>query len=351
MRYGWLYLCVGCLLTVHIARGQDHGRDLTRLSSHYEELEAVYAEEFSSVKGSGYKPYLRLKQFYDQRRMNTGTSSELSRLDLYESTIYRQSLSKSGAPKADWFSVGPTSMETYGGRVISHAFDPMDENKIWVGSASGGLWLTEDAGAHWSSMSDQVPSSGIGAIVIHPSDPQIMLIGTGEGYTNNNISIKSGVGILKSTDGGETWLPTSFEYRLPAGISILKMAWNPDNPEIVWAAATNGLWKSTDTGEHWSLILGDGTNHQNWICDDILIQKNNTDIMYLAIEGRGIFKSTNAGDDFTPLTQGLPLADLNYIRISQCDAQPDVLYTSIIRASNFSLHGVYKTMDGGGKLV
>jgi photosystem II stability/assembly factor-like uncharacterized protein len=248
---------------------------------------------------------------------------------------------------ANWENVGPIDMDGHGGRVISHAFDPLVPNVVWAGSASGGLWLSEDAGNNWMPMTNDIPSTGVGAVVVHPNDSDIVLIGTGEGYSPPGIVIKGGIGVFKSTDRGQTWLPTDFDFPASNGVSALKLAWHPANFNEIWLAATNGLWKSNDMGDTWTMILGDGTNHQNFIFDDIIIQQNNPNIIFVSHEGVGILKSTDGGNSFNLLTNGLPTTDINFISIDQCTSQPNTLYASFAKVSDFSLRGLYKSIDNG----
>ncbi|MEM7186154.1 MAG: T9SS type A sorting domain-containing protein [Bacteroidota bacterium] len=311
----------------------------------FDQLYQLKEGDLNRLKGTGYLPYQRDRYFYEQRRQFDGSSSVDNRWDQF---VALQAFGgESSGPTANWESIGPTEMDGHGGRIISHAFDPLVEDVLWVGSATGGLWLTENAGESWTSMTDNIPSTGVGAVAIHPQDSDILVIGTGEGYSPPGISIKGGIGTFKSIDRGSTWLPTNFNYPVAAGVSVLKLSWHPSNFKVIWMAATNGLWKSEDMGDTWNLILGDGSNHQSFIFDDIIIQQNNPDIIFVSREGFGIFKSTNGGANFTQLGGGLPTSDLNFISMEQCTAQPDVLYASITKASDFSLMGVYKSTNNG----
>ena len=321
--------------------------EVQKWDNYYDDLLKEKGGDLQNMKGTGYMPYVRQRKFYEQRRNAEGVIDFQKRWKIFEKMRSESASFKNGNPSADWQNIGPTTMENQGGRMISHAFDPQTRNVLWAGSASGGLWLTEDGGQTWQPKSDELPSTGIGAIAVHPNDNNTLIVGTGEGWAVSGLVIKGGIGVFKSTDRGNTWLPTNLNYPSGAGISVMNITWHPTEHNILWLGATNGLWKSTDGGENWSLIMGDGTNHQNFICDDIIITPSNPDLMYVAIEANGIFKSTNGGDNWTKLEGGLPATDLNIISMSQCAAHPDVIYASIINASNFGLKGVYKTIDGG----
>ncbi|WP_353777638.1 T9SS type A sorting domain-containing protein [Winogradskyella sp. 3972H.M.0a.05] len=314
--------------------------------AYYHSLLENNGNNLTGLKGTGYMPYFRERHFYEQRRNFEGISSANNRWELFESTRSLGERSGSG-PTANWQNIGPIDMDGHGGRMISHAFDPNVPDVVWGGSASGGLWLSEDGGDNWIPMTDNIPSTGVGAVVVHPTDSNTLIIGTGEGFSPPGIVIKGGLGVFKSTDRGLTWTPTNFGFPSSAGVSVLKLAWHPTNTNILWMAASNGLWKSIDAGDNWSLVLGDGTNHQNFIFNDIVIQNDNPDIIFVTRENVGIFKSTDGGNTFNVLTNGLPTMNINFISLDQCRSNTNVLYASITRLSDTALEGVYKTVDNG----
>lgn len=300
-------------------------------------------------EGTGYLPYFRAQWFYDLRKDIHGDAGGLKRWEIFRQ-IRAQSLGRNGPmPAADWQSVGPTGMEEQGGRMISHAFDPFDSQVIWAGSASGGLWLTEDSGENWQPMTDQIPSTGVGAIAVNPQNSQSVLIGTGEGYNLGSLSILPGLGVFKSNDRGMTWLPTQFNFQQSAGVSGFKLVWSYADTNVVWLAATNGLWKSIDAGQTWVLKKGDGTNQQTAICTDLLQHPTDPDLLYSAFEANGIWKSADGGENWVKLAGGLPTSNINLINIDLCRSQPEVLYASISsgQASNFNLKGLYRSNNAG----
>ena len=343
-------LIIFLFLATYISAQNEQEQNPLQRSKLYDHYEKIFEEKqghLNQLKGTGYNPFSRLEKFYSDRYVSNNHSLPKKRIELYKEILSRQSENKSGSPIANWFNIGPYSMETYGGRVISYAFDPEYKEKFWVGSASGGLWLTENMGESWRPMSDDIPSTGIGAIAIHPDNKEIMLIGTGEGYSAPGVVIKPGSGIYQSFDRGETWSHTNFNFSLSTGVSIMDITYDPEQPDIVWAAATNGLYKSIDGGMNWLAVLSNGTNHGSFIFNKVIINKDNPNIMYVAHEGVGIYKSIDRGENFNLMTAGLPTSNINIIDITICDATPETLYASIINASNFALNGVYKTTDGG----
>jgi photosystem II stability/assembly factor-like uncharacterized protein len=129
---------------------------------------------------------------------------------------------------------------------------------LLVGSASGGVWKSEDGGTTFKPVFDREPVKSIGAVAIDPNNPQVMWVGTGESWTRNSVSV--GNGVYKSTDGGETWTNVG----LPATERITRILVHPKNGNIVYVCAPGPLWsdssdrglyKTSDGGKTWSLIL------------------------------------------------------------------------------------------------
>ena len=102
-----------------------------------------------------------------------------------------------GVQPSKWQAIGPSNV---GGRVRAIAFDPRNSNRVFAGTASGGLWQSDDAGASWRPNFDFLPNLSVTAIVVDPSNPNTMYLGTGEASGG-----LVGVGAFKSVDGGVTW--------------------------------------------------------------------------------------------------------------------------------------------------
>jgi hypothetical protein len=117
-----------------------------------------------------------------------------------------------GAP---WRPLGPAPVNSFvcttsscqneldSGRVTALAVNPSNSNDLWAGAADGGAWHSTDGGAHWTPVTDSLASLSIGAIAIDPANPTTIYLGTGE--ANHNADAYWGVGIFKSTDGGQHW--------------------------------------------------------------------------------------------------------------------------------------------------
>jgi hypothetical protein len=243
-----------------------------------------------------------------------------------------------------WTPIGPAPIndptganEPASGRITAIAADPGNANIIYVGAAGGGVWKTQDGGQTWNPLTDAQPTLFIGSIAVAPSNSQIIYAGTGE--ANNAGDSFYGRGILKSTNAGSTWTllpgfqdanhPDAFDRRV-----ISKIAVDPGNPDIVYAAvaqggnvllpsgavtsvpgAVNGLvgnagvWKSTDGGADWTntttaianqFLAPDGTSNEGFT--DLVIDPSNSNTLYTAIgtlngsPAGGVYLTTTAGD-------------------------------------------------------
>src|SRR5215211_6991771 len=151
--------------------------------------------------------------------------------------------------------VGPAR----GGRVTTVTGVPSQPKTFYMGVASGGLFRTTDNGATWTPITDgKVPLGSTGSVAVADSDPNVIYLGTGSDSVRSNVS--TGRGVYKSTDGGETW---KFIGLYNAG-QIGAVRIHPTNPDIVCVAAggdifksnnERGVFKTTDGGKTWRKVL------------------------------------------------------------------------------------------------
>lgn len=314
--------------------------DIQKKADEYNRLWKQNDHDISALKGTGAMPFFRYKKYIEERIMADDQKPLQTYFQMAEASMANK-IQLRNAPNADWKSIGPDQMVIYGGRTASHAFHPTNKDIVFVGSATGGLWKTEDGGQTWHSKTDMIPSTGVGGIAVNPQNGDDVIIGTGEGYFIGT-TVRPGLGIFISSDGGDSWRPTSFQFPVSQGVSVLKMDWDPIDPNNVYAAATNGLWVSRDGGQNWYVKLANG------IADDVVINPQDPNIIYCIIENDGIYKSTNKGENWNRLDQDLPATGvINFGRLAICDAAPNVLYASLTDAATLGLEGLYKTIDGG----
>jgi len=254
---------------------------------------------------------------------------------------------------ANWASLGDVS--NIGGRVLCLAVDPNNSNNLWIGSASGGIWKSTNAGTSWTSVTTNLPVLGVSSILIDPSNSNVIYAGTGEVYRvdTSNIGFNVwkcrgtyGIGILKSTDGGATWsqVMTKTSDQL-FGIQMLKF--HPGNSNTIYACATDGLYRSTDNGSNWSLILS------KIYVSDVQINPSNTDQMVVGVGNmvnpdKGVYRTTNgsnASPSWVKIASALPASFMGYIRFAHTGSSN--LYASIGLNGTTSGNELYQSTDFG----
>ena len=216
-----------------------------------------------------------------------------------------------------WQSIGPNNI---GGRSLCMEFSPVDTATLFMGSASGGLWksVTGGLGANaWQRIETGYPSLAVSSIAIDSVNPNVMYIGTGENYgyqySLNGVDVRVtrgmyGIGILKTTNGGTNW-SKSLDWSYNNQRGVWRVLMNPKNRNTVYAATSEGVWKSINAGSSWFQVL----NYQ--MVMDMEINPVDTSVLYISVGNLtnnvpnanvGIYKSTNAGTSWVKLTGGLP---------------------------------------------
>ncbi|OSZ73717.1 hypothetical protein CAP36_17070 [Chitinophagaceae bacterium IBVUCB2] len=266
-----------------------------------------------------------------------------------------QSLSLDGV-LSNWTGLGYCSDggTRIGGRVVCMAIDPNNTNNLWVGSASGGIWKSTDAGANWVSVPTNLPVLGVSSILVDPSNSNIIYAGTGEVY-HTEVDVMGfnvwktrgtyGIGVIKSINGGTSW--TQVMPKVSSDLfAISSMAFLPGNSSTIFACATDGVYRSVNSGSTWTKIYI-GINVR-----DIAIHPTSTDIMVISVGNmtnavKGIFRTTNgsnASPTWTQITSGLPSSYAGSIKLDNADAS---ILAASIGVSSGSSNEVYRSTDFG----
>jgi photosystem II stability/assembly factor-like uncharacterized protein len=267
----------------------------------------------------------------------------------------RSTLDSTTFAALSWRNIGPWR----GGRSVAVAGLPSNPMTYFAGYTGGGLWRTDDAGNSWRNISDGFfTSSSIGAIAVAPSDENVIYVGSGE-HAIRGQSSTYGDGMYKSTDQGRTWA----KIGLASSRQISAVRVHPGNPEVVYAAVQGDRWKGTsdrgvyrsqDGGKTWTLVLK-GENATSG-ASDLSMDATNPRILYAAFwdhqrtpwmvrsggAGSGLWKSTDGGDTWKRLSDGLPKL-MGKIGVSVSPANPDRVY-AIVEAEN---GGLYRSDDAG----
>jgi photosystem II stability/assembly factor-like uncharacterized protein len=255
-----------------------------------------------------------------------------------------------------WRMIGPFR----GGRTRAATGVPSQPNVFYIGQVNGGVWKSDDYGRSWNPIFDHEWTQSIGAIAVAPSNPDIVYVASGEGLHRPDLSV--GNGIYKSTDAGKTWT----HLGLRDGFQIPALAVDPRDPNRVYAAVLGhpygpneerGLYRSTDGGANWQRVI---YKDENTGGSDVEIDPSNPDVVYASMwevregpwedgnevngTGGGLFKSTDGGNSWHPLSNGLP-KDLSQIYVAVAPTNSNRLYATVGSAS--SALGVYRSDDGG----
>jgi len=218
---------------------------------------------------------------------------------------------------------------------------------IYVATASGGVWKTENEGTTWEPIFDQEASTSIGDVTIDPSNNDIVWIGTGE--PNIFRSSMAGSGVYKSTDAGKTWQ----HMGLTGTHTIARIVIHPKKPDVVYVAASGhewtnnkerGVYKTVDGGKNWKKIL---YVDEETGANDLVMDPSNSDTLYASTWQRmrkkwndprnepdykrsGIYKTTDGGKTWKPINKGLPEAKFRgRIGIDLCLSKPNVIYAYV----------------------
>lgn len=253
-------------------------------------------------------------------------------------------------------SIGPAA---YSGRISDLAVNPDNLSEYYVGVASGGLWKTTNHGTTFEPIFDDQAVFSIGCLAMDPNNSNVVWVGTGENNTQRNLAY--GDGVYKTTDGGKSFT----NMGLKTSAQIGKIMIDPRNSNIVYVAAQGqawgpggerGLYKTTDGGKSWALILeiGEYTG-----VSDLEMDPRNPDILYAASHQRerrvyskidggpesAIYKSVDAGATWNKLSKGLPRGDVGRIGLALSPANPNIIYAVIELPGDKG--GFYRSSDMG----
>ncbi|MBI5730991.1 MAG: glycoside hydrolase [Ignavibacteriales bacterium] len=256
-----------------------------------------------------------------------------------------------------WRMIGPHR----GGRTVGAVGVREQPNLFYIGVNNGGVWKTSDFGRKWVPIFDEQPTGSIGDIVVAPSNPNVIYVGSGEGLQRPDLSI--GDGIYKSTDAGKTWK----NIGLKDGQQIGSLAIDPKNENRVFAAVlghpygpntARGVYRTITGGKTWERVL---YKDENTGAIQVTIDPNNSDIVYADLwAGRqgpwengewngsesGLFKSADGGTTWKKLSKGLPTTQQGLRRIGFCIAPSNSnrLYATV-DAGKYG--GIYRSDDAG----
>ncbi len=247
-----------------------------------------------------------------------------------------------------------------GGRSTAVAGIRSEPFTFYMGTTGGGVWKSVNAGTTWENVSDGAfGAASIGAVVVAPSDPNVVYVGTGSGCPRGNIM--NGDGVYRSTDAGRSWTHAG----LPNAGLIPRMVVDPRDPDVVFAAVLGdifepsqerGVYRSHDGGATWEAVhqISERTG-----AVDLVMNPDNPRELYAAmwtaerkpwtlIDGSdegGVWKSTDGGDSWQQLTEGLPSGPLGRIGLALSPARPQRVWAQLTTPDDAG--GLFRSDDAG----
>lgn len=260
----------------------------------------------------------------------------------------------------DWQFAGP---ERVGGRVVGLAVDPDDAGNVYAAAATGGIWKSTDAGRNFTSTWDDSRTQSMGALAV--TSDGTLYAGTGEPNMGGGSVVYPGTGMYRSTDDGQSWE----QIGLSDSGTIGDIAVDPTDPGRHFVAASGpifneggqrGLYRTTDGGETYELVLPPQNETTGAV--DVAIDPEDPDTVYATTwdrirypdlrryggPGSGVYRSTDGGNSWEQLTNGLPNPEdgVGRIGLAVAPSDPDRLYAIVI-ASDGYFEGFYTSSDGG----
>ena len=244
------------------------------------------------------------------------------------------------------------------GRISDFAVNPNNTSEYYVATSSGNLWKTINNGTTWNAIGDTLPYS-LGVVMLDPNNANVVWVGSGE--NNHQRALGYGMGVFKSTDGGQSWAMMGLKDSRQIGAIVI----DPRNSNVVYVAAEGSVWgpggdrglyKTTDAGKTWNQVLNIS---ENTGANNIAFDPRNPDVLYATSEQRrrhiftkigggpetAVYKSTDAGATWEKIINGLPSVDLGGTGLAVSPVNPDIIYLSLEAAEKSG--GFFRSTNRG----
>lgn len=301
-------------------------------------IKSRYGAEMESLrylKGAGFKPYKRWEHYWQYRVHPDGTFPSVHEIKKdWQSYLSKNAVYKI-ANTSNWTSRGPTeAFSGYSGigRVNRLTFVPNNPSIIYASTPGGGLWKTTNRGANWAPLTDYLPSIGSSGLIIDHANTSVMYLATGDADGSNVYSI----GVLKSTNSGQSWNDTGLKFETLQGMLIYSLVQHPVNPSMLLAGTNRGLYRTADAGTTWTKVQETGTFY------DLEFKPGNPNVVYAGIVG-GVMRSTDAGVTWSTVYKN-DLGRRTAIAVSP--ANPDLIAALIVNTTNGFL-GFFASTNSG----
>ncbi len=238
------------------------------------------------------------------------------------------------AEELTWEEKGPGNV---GGRTRSIVVHPQQTNTWWAGAVGGGVWKTNNRGSSWNCLTDSLPTLSVTTIAICKNHPDTLYFGTGEGFYNSDAIV--GDGIFRTNDGGQHWEQLSATVSNTDFRYVNRIVVHPDNPDTVFAATNEGVYKSVDGGASWNEVFNNGYRVQQ-----IIANPQNFHSLFIAVNSKGIYKSNDLGTTWNKVSEEIT----SHYRIEMAISETDTnyVYASAVNGDS-GLRGFFQSTDGG----
>ncbi len=291
------------------------------------------------------KPKKREIYFYGMRAYPFGKIPQNARMDAIGYTASRMKPfgygSRSMQAINQWRAIGPNDV---GGRVRSVVAHPTDGRTLWIGAADGGVWKSTDQGETWKATMDRENAIAMGALAVDRQNPNVLYAGTGE--MSSNIDSYTGAGVMKTTDGGDTWRPVG----LTSVGAFSRIVVHPKNSNLVFAGATKnngGFYRSTDAGITWTRTFEDPVS-------DVTVNPANENQLWIGTMSKGIYRSDDGGLSWAVknFDLGVPGSTLARISVQCAPSSPNNLYALVYETQGSGTNAthysrIYKSSNSG----
>ena len=251
-----------------------------------------------------------------------------------------------------WSNIGPTADEAGGsgdfkglGRFDRIAFHPSNQNIIYIGTPSGQMFKTTNAGGSWFSVTDALGNSGIGGIAVSPTNGNVVYVltgsGDGGGLVSQYGSSPSSDGVYKSTDGGVSWSKTGDLYTGSSTFIGRRLTVSGSSGNILIAATNQGLYRTENGGTSWEQVR----TGSHW---DVKYKPGDDNIVY-ATTSNNILYSNSSGDlsTWSTATTDFSISGSVRINLAVAPSNPARVYAICGNASTGSFTGLFRSTNSG----
>jgi len=274
----------------------------------------------------------------------------------------REKLRAARVASTGWSSIGPGNV---GGRTRALVVDPTNPQVLYAAGVSGGVWKSIDGGGSWSPTDDHMANLAVCTLAMDPTDSNVIYAGTGEGFSPGQFV--RGLGIFKTVDGGATWTQLAATVAPAVGQGfywVNEIVISPNDPSRLYAATRYGVWRSTDAGTSWTLVLANPTYvtgpsqtlGSSVGCTDIAVRTDrDPDVLFAAFgsfDSDGLFRSDDGGQTWLRYTTA---SYQGRMTIAIAPSNNDVIYLAMADNGGLNQLGrivsVFKSVNGGASFT